>query len=370
MLHGRPYLRRRGAGGPARSRSDFPFSNHPHQQPSRVLLEVSSNADLLTPSSSKRPAEEPRRTYGRQAYGRPSYQVYSGNDLNKQRRAHSRRSSVGETRDAGHQNPLIDNRLMMATSNGTPFSVFSVISYREEKNRLKRRKSRTSRYFGNAYFDKLKFNIDLDMKRRKFAQSYGNLLEPALTLEPKIPENSSYNPFFLDDPELRTGRHRTVITLPCFVGSIIHYSKPSDIKKELNEHFRDTHPSVDPTLTLTQIRRVKERLIKIGELQDLELSSVACAFVYFEKLVLKNMVNKETRRLVAAVCLILASKVNDPKEVDYTKLLESAEKVLEVPRKDILANEFVIYTALEFTLYVPLWEVMPHLERIIDASGT
>ncbi|KAJ3020017.1 hypothetical protein HKX48_001432 [Thoreauomyces humboldtii] len=45
------------------------------------------------------------------------------------------------------------------------------------------------------------------------------------------------------------------------------------------------------------------------------------------------------------------------------------EKILDVSRKDILAGEFVIYTALEFTLYVPLWEVMPHLERVIEASA-
>lgn len=60
-------------------------------------------------------------------------------------------------------------------------------------------------------------------------------------------------------------------------------------------------------------------------LQDLELSSVACAYVYFEKLVLKvsllyylypsgwlrwmnfsqNMVNKANRRLVAGMSPIL-----------------------------------------------------------------
>ncbi|KAI8907495.1 cyclin-like protein [Powellomyces hirtus] len=301
----------------------------------------------------------------------PAYQIYSGEVISKQRTSTSRRSSVDVTGSARFSNTMLDHRIMLTTASGVPLSVFSVISYRDEKLRPKRRRTRSSKYFGRDYFEKIKLNIDIEaVKRRKFAQSFGSLLEPALTLEPKSLENSLYHPFFLDDPELKTGKHRTVITLPCFVSSIIQYSKPSDIKKELNERFRDTHPTVDPTLTLTQIRRLKDRLLRIGEMQDLELSSVACAYVYFEKLVLKNMVNKESRRLVAAACLLLAAKVNDPKEVDYTKLLEAMEKVLDVSKKEVLANEFLIYTALEFTLYIPLWEVMPHLERVVEASGS
>lgn len=54
----------------------------------------------------------------------------------------------------------------------------------------------------------------------------------------------------------------------------------------------------------------------------MELSSAAIAFVYFEKLVLKGLVNKATRRLIGGVCLLLAAKVNDPKEKKYTQMLE------------------------------------------------
>ncbi|KAJ3142213.1 hypothetical protein HDU90_004486 [Geranomyces variabilis] len=299
----------------------------------------------------------------------PAYQIYSGEVIAKQRPSNSRRSSIADANGAlNFPSAMLGSRVMIATSSGVPMSVFSVIPHKDEKSRPRRRRTRSFKYFGSDYFEKIKLNVDIDaIKRRKFAQSFGTLLEPALTLEPKSAENSLYHPFFLDDPELRTGKHRTVITLPCFVSSIIQHSKPSDIKKELNERFRETHPTVNPTLTLTQIRRLKERLQKIAEMQNLELSSVACSYVYFEKL---NMVSKESRRLVAAVCLLLAAKVNDPKELDYTKLLDSFEKVLDISRKDVLANEFLIYTALEFTLYIPLWEVMPHLERIIEASGS
>ncbi|KND04084.1 uncharacterized protein SPPG_01526 [Spizellomyces punctatus DAOM BR117] len=304
------------------------------------------------------------------SYMPPAYQIYSGRVLNRQRDSTSRRGSLTDVGSVSPCNTMSGHRVTLTTVTGAPLSVFSIIPYRDAKSKPRRRRTRSSK-FAPHYFDKIGFNLNMDaVKRRKFAQSYAHLLEPALSLEPKTVENSLYHPFFLDDPELRTGKHRTVITLPCFMGSIIQYSKPSDIKKELNEHFRETHPTVDSTLTLTQIRRLKDRLLKVGEMQDLELSSVACAYVYFEKLVLKNLVSKETRRLVAAVCLFLAAKVNDPKEVNYTKLLETMEKVLDVAPKEVMANEFPIYTALEFTLFVPLWEVMPHLERIIDASAS
>ncbi|KAJ3119006.1 hypothetical protein HK100_000482 [Physocladia obscura] len=75
-------------------------------------------------------------------------------------------------------------------------------------------------------------------------------------------------------------------------------------------------------------------MIEVGKLQDMELSSVASAFVYFEKLVVKTI-----------------------------------EKVLEVSPKEVFQQEFSVFAALEFTLFVPLWQIMPHLDRIIEVSG-
>ena len=67
-------------------------------------------------------------------------------------------------------------------------------------------------------------------------------------------------------------------------GSIIQYTRPSDVEKELNDHFHEKH-DIDPLLTLSQIRNVKLRLIAIARRQDIEMSTVAIAFVLFEKLV-------------------------------------------------------------------------------------
>lgn len=47
-----------------------------------------------------------------------------------------------------------------------------------------------------------------------------------------------YDPLFVDDPGLTTGKHRTVMNLPSFKASIIPYVKASDLKSELNKQFR------------------------------------------------------------------------------------------------------------------------------------
>lgn len=70
-------------------------------------------------------------------------------------------------------------------------------------------------------------------------------------------------------------------------------------KKELNELFRKNHPEISPNITLSKINSVKAHLLNIGKVMDLEMSSVSHAFVYFEKLVLKRVVNKQNRKLLA-----------------------------------------------------------------------
>ncbi|KAJ3131664.1 hypothetical protein HK101_004689, partial [Irineochytrium annulatum] len=204
-------------------------------------------------------------------------------------------------------------------------------------------------------------------------ESHAQLLVSTATLGFQPPETMRYDPNYLDDPELKPGKQKTSITLPYFIlgglqNSIIQYSRAADEKKELDEHFRETHPNVDAMLSLSQIRDLKTRMLEVGTEQDLEFSSIASAYVFLEKLIMKNAVTKLNRRLIASVCILLAAKVNDPKETDYAKLVEVMEDVMEVSAKEIYQQEFSVYAELEFTLFVPPWEVMPHLERIIAAS--
>jgi len=85
----------------------------------------------------------------------------------------------------------------------------------------------------------------------------------------------------------------------------------------LNDQFRETHPDLDPSLTLSKIRKVKDLLVEVASKPDIDLeaSTVAISYVFFEKLVMNHFVTKANRKLVAAACLMLAAKSNDPKFV-------------------------------------------------------
>lgn len=212
------------------------------------------------------------------------------------------------------------------------------------------------------------------------AESYVAALRSTGSLDPRpasdVPRHSApgassrYDPLALDDPLLKTGKHRTVMALPSYLSSIIQFAPRRELKDEINEQFRALHPEVDPTLTLSMIRTIKKKIADIAIDEQLELSSAALAYVYFEKLVSARRVAKINRKLVAAVCFLLAVKVNDSKEnTDFAELLETLEEEFDVSPTMIKSVEFQTYAALDFSLFVPQDEVFPHLERILRDRG-
>ncbi|CAG8466172.1 10230_t:CDS:10 [Ambispora leptoticha] len=208
--------------------------------------------------------------------------------------------------------------------------------------------------------DTLKQNSTNNISVKKSEdESYAELLKPSNSLSPGI-KTSDYDPYFLDVPELKMGK-KPGRTLPNFVNSLLQQkrTRESDLKRELNAKFRQAHPNLDPSLTLTQIRAIKEKLLIAARHEDLdlELSTVAKSYVYFEKLVLKKLVAKHNRRLTA---------VNEPKETSYTNILESLHKHLDVSEKEIKEHEFSVFASLQFELYVPRNEFMPHFHRIFE----
>ncbi|XP_023238013.1 CDK5 and ABL1 enzyme substrate 1-like [Centruroides sculpturatus] len=131
--------------------------------------------------------------------------------------------------------------------------------------------------------------------------------------------NNYYHPYLLDDPELVAGKHSTQLAFPSYFCGV-------------------------------------------------DLLTVAQAYVYFEKLILKLLINKQNRKLCAAACLLLSAKLNDVKGAELRLLIEKIEGSFRLNRRDILSSEFGVLVALEFSLHIPIWEIYPHYQHLVYES--
>ena len=93
--------------------------------------------------------------------------------------------------------------------------------------------------------------------------------------------------------------------------SVIRYANQKTLKNELNEDFAESHPWIPPSLTLSKIRNLKRETLEYWKKHDLEISTLALAVVYFEKLIIRKLVIKSNRKLKFATCLLLAFKFNE-----------------------------------------------------------
>jgi Cyclin, N-terminal domain len=75
----------------------------------------------------------------------------------------------------------------------------------------------------------------------------------------------------------------------------------------------DGHDTIrmPPSLTLSKIRSLKQQALRAAINAKLEISTVALAVVYFERLCLDCRVDKSNRRLSFAACLLIAVKINE-----------------------------------------------------------
>lgn len=126
-----------------------------------------------------------------------------------------------------------------------------------------------------------------------------------------------HDPNAIDNPKLLHAEYRYMLQRSANTGplisSVILYVNELELKESLNESFRERHPNLPPSLTLSKIRNLKKSCL-LGCLSlSLEVSTCALAVIYFERLVMQALVTKVNRHLSMAVSLLLAYKVPKPR---------------------------------------------------------
>ncbi|XP_067410648.1 CDK5 and ABL1 enzyme substrate 2 [Emydura macquarii macquarii] len=183
----------------------------------------------------------------------------------------------------------------------------------------------------------------------------------------EVGESAEYNPNLLDDPQWPCGKHKRVLIFASYMTTVIEYVKPSDLKKDMNETFREKFPHIK--LTLSKIRSLKREMWNLSEECSLEPVTVSMAYVYFEKLVLQGKLNKQNRKLCAGACVLLAAKISsDLRKHEVKHLIDKLEERFRFNRRDLIGFEFTVLVALELVLYLPENQVLPHYRRLTQQS--
>lgn len=116
-------------------------------------------------------------------------------------------------------------------------------------------------------------------------------------------------------------KHLGPLTSALLQTTVIEYVKPADLKKDMNETFREKFPHIK--LTLSKIRSLKREMRNLSEECSLEPVTVSVAYVYFEKLVLQGKLNKQNRKLCAGACVLLAAKISsDLRKSEVKQLID------------------------------------------------
>ncbi|XP_069740223.1 CDK5 and ABL1 enzyme substrate 2 isoform X2 [Narcine bancroftii] len=159
---------------------------------------------------------------------------------------------------------------------------------------------------------------------RSFTPGRHGTVPIAMDLGSEVGDLIEYDPNLLDDPQWPCGKHKRVLIFASYMTTVIEYVKPSDLKKDMNETFKEKFPHIK--LTLSKIRSLKREMRDLAEECNLEHCTVALSFVYFEKLVLQGKVNKQNRKLCSGACLLLAAKISsDLKKHEVKHLIDIAK---------------------------------------------
>lgn len=179
-----------------------------------------------------------------------------------------------------------------------------------------------------------------------------------------------YDPIFLEIYFEKPSKFLIKSFLPGYTSSIMHIQSSKTVRHEENEAFKEFHTWMTTDLKLSKIRSVKRKLELVATAQTIDIACTALAHVYFEKLILRNIVWSYNARCFGAVCLLLAAKFYGVKVLTFSPLIRELAARLKVSAKEVLANEFFIYRKLHFSLFVEPDEVMPHFLRLRSSPAS
>jgi hypothetical protein len=114
-----------------------------------------------------------------------------------------------------------------------------------------------------------------------------------------------------------------------------------------------------PSLTLSKIRSIKREALMAAVNFKMEVSTVALACIYFERLCLDARVDKSNRRLAFAACLLLAAKINE-KNVQLDIQADGGGGVDEIEGKIARLRTIVKPSQASSSMFASLLEFFAH----------
>jgi len=248
-----------------------------------------------------------------------------------------------EDRGVSEQVSLANRRIMYTLKKAkTPFLITSVIPFNPFRD--------------HSTFDRRKCHTFLS------DQNLIKIGSHRLELQRPVP---AYHVELIENPAFKYSKHRTVISLPGYRGSIIGYVDENTKQIDRDKLFRKHFDFLDKSMTLTRIHKYRRYMVSIVLEIEAEVAIAAIACIIIEKLILRNVLSQPNLPTAVACALVLAAKFIDVDHGILLKLFTKIHRVLNVKKAQILQWEFTIFSELGFDVHYDNFDIYIQVERLL-----